>query len=265
MLDVVSILQLEHRNLARVLDLLHHQAENAHAGTAVNARLLELAVEYLAGFPDECHHPKEDLLYRKLVSRSPDLATSLRNLVGEHAELATLTGELRQAVAKPRHDPQALEAGLASQLSAFVDHYRHHMRMEEAHFFPLAQKRLSRDDIAEIDFALYDRPDPVFNQVAEQRFAELIDAIARQENLERAEAGQREEAALLATFKNIASFNEAAERWGEPIGLIGKAEGGYDLVRNGRKLAHIPACSEPRAAWCAYFFWKALAGSVRRS
>lgn len=265
MLDVVSILQLEHRNLARVLDLLHHQAANARAGTAVNARLLELSVEYLAGFPDECHHPKEDMLYRKLVSRSPELATSLKDLVKEHAELATLTGHLRQAVARSRHDPQALDAGLANQLSAFVDNYRHHMRMEEEHFFPLAQQRLSRNDIAEIDFALYDRPDPVFNQVAEQRFAELIDAIARQEDLERAGADQREEAALLATFKNIATFNETFERWGQPIGLIGSAEGGYDLMRNGRKLAHIPACSERRAAWCAYFFWKALAGSVRRS
>jgi len=264
MLDIVSILQLEHRNLARVLDLLHHQAASARAGAAVNARLLELAVEYLAGFPDECHHPKEDVLYRKLVSRSPALAASLKNLVKEHAELATLTGDLRQAVAKPRHDPQALDAGLANQLSAFVDSYRHHMQMEEEHFFPLAQQ-LSRNDIAEIDFALYDRPDPVFNQVAEQRFVELIDAIARQEEVERAGADRREEAALLATFSNIATFNQTVERWGEPIGLIGSAEAGYDLVRNGRKLVHIPACSEPRAAWCAYFFLKALAGSVRRS
>ena len=45
MLDVVSILQLEHRNLARVLDLLYHQAANARAGAAVNARLLELVNE----------------------------------------------------------------------------------------------------------------------------------------------------------------------------------------------------------------------------
>lgn len=265
MLDVVSILQLEHRNLAKVLDILHHQAANASTGTPPNARLLELAVEYLAGFPDECHHPKEDVLYRKLVSRSPELAASLKNLVQEHADLATLTGDLRQAVARSRQDPRALEAGLAKQLVSFVDHYRHHMRMEEQHFFPLAQQRLSRNDIAEMDFALYDRPDPVFNQAAEQRFAELIDAIARQESLEQAGADQREEAALLATFKNIATFNETMERRGEPIGLIGGAQGGYDLVRNGRTLAHIPACDEPRAAWCAYFFWKALIGSGRRS
>ncbi len=265
MLDVVSILQLEHRNLAKVLDLLHHQATNASSGTPANTRLLELAVEYLSGYPDQCHHPKEDVLYRKLVSRFPDLAASLKDLAAEHADLATLTRNLRQAVADSRRDPHALDVGLAQQLRAFVDHYRHHMLMEDEHFFPLALNRLSRKDVAEIDFALYERPDPVFNQAAEQRFTELIDEIARQEGIEKAGADQREESALLATFRNLAIFNETMERTGQPIGLVRAADGGYDLERKGRMLVHVPACSESRAAWCAYFYWKALTRSGRRS
>lgn len=30
----------------------------------------------------------------------------------------------------------------------------------------------------------------------------------------------------------------------------------------GNIVAHIPACSESRAAWCAYFFWKATTSTI---
>ena len=53
------------------------------------------------------------------------------------------------------------------------------MLMEEQHFFPLALQRLSRNDFAEIEFTLFDQPDPLFNRDAETRFAELRAEIAR--------------------------------------------------------------------------------------
>jgi len=46
---------------------------------------------------------------------------------------------------------------------------------------------------------------------------------------------------------------------GEAVRLTRSSPEGYDLVQEGSALMHIPACSESRAAWCAYFFWKATA------
>ena len=138
-----------------------------------------------------------------------------------------------------------------------MDFYHHHMLMEEQHFFPLALHRLSRNDFAEIDFTLFDKPDPLFNKEAEEKFVKLSDEITRLGIADKASADQREESALLATFLDIATFNERMQRIGEPVRLIYTSEGGYELERKGNILVHIPACSESRAAWCAYFFWKA--------
>jgi hemerythrin-like domain-containing protein len=260
--DVVVALQLEHHRMGRLLGFLRRQATNMSLRAPVDHRLLQIAFEYLSGYPDQCHHPKEDLLYRKLVGRSPDLAGSLADLVEEHEKLADLTRNLSRAVDESQRDPSAL-AGLADRLSAFLDFYHRHMLMEEKNFFPLALARLSRDDLAEIDFTLFDQPDPLFNQEAEEKFAKLSDEITRLGVADKASADQRDESALLATFRDIASFNEAMQRMGERVSLVRSPGGGYELERMGKTLVRIPACSEPRAAWCAYFFWKA--GTTRKA
>jgi len=239
-----------------LLGYLRRQATAMSQRAPVNDRLLQTAFEYLSGYPDQCHHPKEDLLYRKLVSRSPELVESLADLVSEHKKLADSTRNLRQVMDESRQDPSALE-GLADRLRAFVDFYQHHMLMEERHFFPLALQRLSRNDFAEIDFTLFDRPDPLFNQEAEEKFAKLSEEITRLGIADKASADQREESSLLAGFRDITSFNETMRRMGEPVSLVRSSGGGYELECMGKIPVRIPACSEPRAAWCAYFFWKA--------
>ena len=255
--DAIMKLQLEHRKVGKLLDLIQQQVTNIYRHAPVNNRLLQIAFEYLSGYPDQCHHPKEDVLYRKLVSRVPDLVPSLNDLIEEHEKLADLTRNLCQVIGESQHDPSTLNEGLADLLRAFVDFYHRHMLMEEQHVFPLALHRLSRNDFAEIDFTLFDKPDPLFNKEAEEKFVKLSDEITRLGLADKANANQREESALLATFLDIATFNERMQRIGEPVSLIYASEGGYELERKGNRLVHIPACSESRAAWCAYFFWKA--------
>ena len=255
--DVMTLLHLDHRKIAKVLDLIQQQATNMAQRAPVNYRLLEITLDYLSGYPDQCHHPREDLIYRKLLSRFPDIAKSLTDLVEEHEKLAYLTRNLSRALGESPHGLAAVNEGLADQLRAFLGVYRRHMLMEEQHFFPLALQRLSHSDFAEIDFTLFDQLDSVFNREAEGKFAELRDEILRLGITEKAGADQREESALLSTFVDIAAFNESMQRIGDPMTLIRSSEGGYELVRMGNILVHIPACSETRAAWCAYFFWKA--------
>ena len=144
---------------------------------------------------------------------------------------------------------------------AFLDSYRGHMLMEEQHFFPLALQRLSRNDFAEIEFTLFDQPDPLFNRDAETRFAELRAEIARLAMADKPGTDDRQEAQLLASFENIVAFNIAMTRAGEPVCLTRRATGGFELDRGGEVLLRIPTCSESRAAWCAYFFWKGTAVS----
>jgi hypothetical protein len=134
------------------------------------------------------------------------------------------------------------------------------MRMEDRHFFPLAARRLTPEDLAEIDFTLFDRPDPLLDQASEARFAALREEIMRLGADEKVSSDQREEATRLAAIRDIASFNEAMRRSGQVVYLARASAEGYDLTSKGNVLVHIPACDESRAAWCAYFYWKAAGG-----
>ena len=255
--DAILVLQLEHGNIAKVLTFLKQQLTEIERNKPANRHLLQSAIDYLSGYPDQCHHPKEDLVYRKLIARFPELTESLKELGKEHEELAYRTRSLRQAIREWQQNSQAETDLLVDQLKTFVDYYRQHMRMEEQHFFPMALQRLSRDDFAEIDFTLFEQLNQSLLQEAEARYGELFAAIVQLGNADKAGTEQREEAARLATFRNIAAFNDAMRHEFEPVELVRLSGGGYALEGKGRTIAHIPECSEPRAAWCAYFFWKA--------
>ena len=254
--DTILLLQLEHERVFKLLDLVARQLANLVRHQPVDHRLLENAFDYLAGYPDQCHHPKEDLLYRKLGSRHPGMAKSLGALVEEHEELARLTDGLRRNLGGLRRGEAGMKDLFAERLREFIDLYRHHMSMEERHFFPAALQSLSRNDWEEIDFAVFDQPDPLIDRSTEERFAQLRDEITQLGEAEKTSAALRKDAAWLGRLEGIADFNEAMQQSGESVRLHRSSDGSYDLERRGSVLVHIPECSEPRAVWCAYFFLK---------
>jgi len=263
--DTIALLQLEHRRMQRLLGYVDRQAQGLALGAPVDHRLLEVAFEYFCGYPDQCHHPKEDAVYRKLVQRAPDSAGSVRQLVEEHEKLAAMTQSLLGAIGELRRDPRAATDDLARRLRAFLDFYRHHMRLEEHQFFPLALARLSPDDLEEIDFTVFDRPDPLFDRTAEAKYSELSDEIARLGFADGEDVAHHDESDLLGKIADLASFNALMREFDHSLALQRVPGGGYELRSSGDALVYIPECSESRAAWCAYFFWKATARAKRGS
>jgi hemerythrin-like domain-containing protein len=264
MSNVVLLLHADHRNVAKLLGLIQQQTMNMAQRAPVNYRLLQSILEYLSNYADQCHHPKEDLLYRKLLRRHPAMAGSLKDLVEEHEKIAQSTGDLMGAVCRSQGqgDLPAPNERLADQLTAYMDLYRRHMLMEEQYFFAAALQRLSRDDFEEIDFTLFDRPDPLFDPESEKRYAELRDEIARTGALEGARDDTQDDAAWPAAFQGVTAFNQAMQRTGDPTLLVRSPAQGYELQHKGKLLVHIPACSESRAAWCAYYYWKGRASGA---
>ncbi len=254
--DSILVLQLEHRKIGKVLGVLQHQLSQLKAGLPVDSLLMDTAMDYLAGFPEQCHHPKEDLVYRKLASRFPALAASVRDLTREHEDLGHLTRELRQAFSDSRLQTRETDAALVERLQEFLEFYNLHMTMEEQHFFPTALHHLSQGDFEEIDFSLYAQLDSKLSQESEATFASLLSAVAAMGDLDAADERLREDATLLATMQDVDGFRAVMQARGENIRLARNPDGGFILVRDGRSMLHIPACSEARAVWCAYYFLK---------
>ncbi|HYA65132.1 MAG TPA: hemerythrin domain-containing protein, partial [Burkholderiaceae bacterium] len=107
--DTLFLLRLEHGNLSKLLGLIEDQVAAADAGKPMDEELLSLAYKYFSDYPDRCHHPKEDLVYRRLSERDPDSRKGLRDLIAEHRRLHELTEAFGEAVRRVREEPQAAE------------------------------------------------------------------------------------------------------------------------------------------------------------
>jgi hemerythrin-like domain-containing protein len=260
MSDAIRLLYLEHRSIARVLDVVESQLGLLERGHEPDEILLQLAVDYFAGYSDECHHPKEDLLFRKLRARAPDAADGLADLLQEHRELRKVSLELSRQVDRLRSGTLEGNGELCNALRRFLRANRGHMAAEERNFFPAVTRTLTPEDLAEIEFQVLDRPDPLVDQATETRFKRLRDEIDR-----RAEANVRaaqrtavqwrdESATLLRGPTDVTRFNAI---WsGRGARLVRIATGGYSLERDGAQIVFVPECSEERAVWCALFYLK---------
>ena len=257
MSDALILLRLEHGNIARVLDLADDELRRLEAGGPADASLLLLIHEYLEGYPGECHHPKEDLAYRKLRERDPERAAGLLDLEREHEQLDQATRRIGERLRKELAGSDFPGRELREELGRFVGLYRKHMEREESDFFPSVLDALTRDDLAEIDFSLFDARDPLFDRSTEAHFGRLREAIDRRVSARRgvpeAAAGPASDLlGALPELRSVARFN--ALLGGRGFQLVAYRTGGYALERDGSWLLDIPECSETRAAWCATFF-----------
>ena len=177
MSDTIVLLQLEHGTMSKLLSLLETLHQEMLRGEAPDYVLLELVFEYFRDYPEHCHHPKEDAVFRKLQTRAPETASGLRDLLGDHEALERLTALVAEQVEEAKAHPDAAQGPLNDSIRRFVQSYRRHLEDEEAHFFPAVVKTLTRDDWAMIDFAVFDQQDPLYDRLTESRFTELGDRI----------------------------------------------------------------------------------------
>jgi len=170
---VLQRIGLEHRNMAKLLDLLERHVAVFEAGGETDYELLETLVDYFRRFPDACHHPKEDLIFARLAERNAAAATAVGDLPGEHEGLAEKTAVLASVIDSILKELAVPRQDFERAAHDFIETQRAHMRMEVERFFPAALAALDAEDWAEIDSRIDDPEDPVFGTGREERFEDL--------------------------------------------------------------------------------------------
>lgn len=175
----IARLQLDHRNMMRLLSLLRRSFEDYRAGGALDSDLLGLIVEYGLNYPDLCHHPLENRIYRRMAERDPVAANRIGNLLREHAHLGELTRKLAAALGNLARDSEIPRAWLEEVVEAYLTENERHMAAEERQFFPKAVASLSPEDWDAIDREAPAGEDPLFGKKLEQGYRALYERIVR--------------------------------------------------------------------------------------
>ena len=175
----IERLQLEHRNMTRLLHLLSDEMESYRAGGHPDFDLLGSVMEYILHYPDLFHHPTENMIFQKMLGRDPAAQSRVGDLPKEHAQLADLTRRLAAALRNVSSDVEVPRSWLQGIVESYLSSSYQHMSDEESTFFPLAVATLREEDWDEIDAALTVKEDPLFGGKLVEEYRALHDRIMR--------------------------------------------------------------------------------------
>jgi len=178
---MIEILLEEHRNIEKLLRVLEQELEVFDRSERPDYEILQAIIQYFQNYPETCHHPKEDLIFKRLKVRDPAAAKSIGDVEAEHQVETERLRRFAQAVEGILAEQELPRQTFHNIVRDFIEHQRQHMDKEERLLFPAAVKTLRAEDWAEIDARLSDRNDPLFNGAIEKKFRALQRTVLRWE------------------------------------------------------------------------------------
>ncbi|WP_275174704.1 hemerythrin domain-containing protein [Bradyrhizobium sp. CSS354] len=170
---IIERLSQEHLNIEKLLAILERELEVFDRGDRPDYEVIHAVISYFEVYPEVYHHPQEDLVFAKLRARDPAAAAKVGDLAREHQKGAQLLRRVAQAVDSVLAERGILPEDVDLIVRDFIAYERRHMRMEDRDFFPVAVKVLEPQDWTEIASAATSQNDPLFSDVAEERFDTL--------------------------------------------------------------------------------------------
>jgi hemerythrin-like domain-containing protein len=178
---IIDILLEEHRNIEKLLLVLEHELELFDRGERPDYEILQTIIQYFHDYPESCHHPKEEMIFKKLKARDPAAAKRFGDVDAEHEVEAKRLRSFAGVVDAILADQEFLRETFHLASHDLIEHQRQHLEKEERLLFPAAIKALRSEDWAEIDARLDDRKDPLFDSAVEEKFHNLQETILRWE------------------------------------------------------------------------------------
>lgn len=175
MIEIIEVLQQEHRNIEKMLRVLEQELYVFDRGGHPDYEVVRAVIDYFKDYPDTCHHPKENIVFAKFMARDPVTAATIGDLEAEHREGAKRLSRVAEAIEQVLNDQDLLRQTVGDIIRDFIDHERQHIGTEERVVFPAMLKALRPEDWADIALTLADR----YSSASEPDFEEKFSALRR--------------------------------------------------------------------------------------
>ena len=179
MAALIHALRRDHRNHDRLLAVLERQINHTKAGSEPDYEVIQGIVDYFLTYPTQYHHPKEDLVFRRLEDTAPETAPLIGDLEREHVACDAHLRAFAGAVSAALGSGVVFRETFTRAAEAFVSAQREHMSKEERVFFPLVEKHLRDEDLQDLDDRLAAGTDPIFDDEGETRFDAIRQDLVR--------------------------------------------------------------------------------------
>ncbi len=174
---MLNRLLLEHDHIRKKLNLLEMQfLELCRDGTP-DLPMMRSIIVFIQKYPEQIHHPVEDMIYSVLLERKSDIKL-LQDLLSDHTDLEALTRKLRKSLESYMNNDSSKEE-LKRQLSIFLIRQRQHLYIEEIDIYPLAKQLLTEADWQKIQSSEPYSGDFAFAEFSQDDYALLYSEIER--------------------------------------------------------------------------------------
>jgi hemerythrin-like domain-containing protein len=194
MSSCIEQLQNDHRSMVVLLEILEGKLAELRSTGDTNELLVFEIMHYIANYTDLYHHPREDLIFKRLLAADPDpiLASRINDLLQEHEVLAVTRDEFLGALSDcldsklPQWIVRLLGGAERSKgemrvLDEYAEKYlaqlRAHMRSEEREVFPAALEALGAEDWDVITAEWGKEEDPLLGHSVQRQYEDLKRAI----------------------------------------------------------------------------------------
>ena len=174
----ISIIKSEHKNLCAVLYSLEKLIEELDDGKHPDFGVFHGLFTYIDRFLDRFHHPKENhYLFPKLLARSPESESIIRELGQQHTEGEILFVEMLKALSAYEFSGASEYPNFRDIVLRYTEFERRHAQLEEDEILPRAREALEAADWEEIDAAFEENDDPIFGKKWDNEFSALLDQL----------------------------------------------------------------------------------------
>lgn len=157
---MLARLLIDHDHILKTLNLLEKQFLDLCRGGTPDYSLLRSIIVYIQEYPEQAHHPLEDMIFSILLQRVDDIKL-IQDLITDHTELEVVTRKLRESLESLKRGAVSKE-DLKTQLSTFLVRQRRHLYIEEIKVYPLIQSVLTKNDWKHVQSIVPLQDDPVF-------------------------------------------------------------------------------------------------------
>lgn len=236
--EIMVALNEEHRYIASLLDGLAEQADQLLPGRSPDYALIRDIAHYMAHFPDEFHHPREDLLFDRLVERDTEFTEHVQQLREGHREIYRRSRELLDELERITSGRQDADNQKLKYLcDRYIGFYWDHINTEEGKVFPRATAKLRQDDWFAINSQAKYVDDPLFGTRVRKEYQRLSRYLATRVERVTEDIAIAELFSVEALIEAVAAMGAAASEIRAIVGRRLRASVSDSLEESGERLA----------------------------
>lgn len=169
--EALRVIRDEHATLAAMLQSLMQMVKRGPSPDGKDQHelffdVLRAMLFYIDEFPEKLHHPKEsDLLFPRVARAAPHVMSAIDQLERDHGAGELRVRELMHLLMAWEYLGDTRRKAFEDEVTAYVDFYLQHMRLEETVVLPEAEKHLTEADWHALNAAFATNQDPLSNRV----------------------------------------------------------------------------------------------------